>query len=190
MVSDCIELCSAPLPFNLEHAKFASPTYLLPTRKDLWPLHTMVVDLITGLKYPDGTMSSTLAVAICVFCKWLEAKFLTNRSSREATRWFHEAIVCQFCTPCVVRTNHGMEFQGEFHAYLECMGIKHSFISVAHPHVNGLIERYNGMIRRGLRMWLAALPGIHPREALPEVLAGIRMLPTQVGLSPFMLLYK
>ena len=152
MVSDCVELCSAALPFAIEHAKFVSPTYLLPTRKDLWPLHTMAIDLITGLKYPDGSMSSVLAVAICVFCKWVEAQFLANRSSRAVTRWFHEEIVCRFGTPCVVRTDHGMEFQGEFHTYLERMGIRHSLISVAHPRANGLIERYNGVIRRGLRM--------------------------------------
>ena len=140
------------LPFALEHAIFMSPTYLLPTRKDLWPLHTMAVDLITGLKYPDGTILLILAVAIYVFCKWLEAEFLTNRSSRKATRWFHEALVCWFGTPCVVRTDHGLEFQRDFHAYLECMGIKHSLISVAHPCTNGLIERYNRVISMGLRI--------------------------------------
>ena len=67
MVSDCVELCSTVLTFALEHAKFMSPMYLLPTRQDLWPLHTMAMDLITGLKYPDGTMSSILAVAFFIF---------------------------------------------------------------------------------------------------------------------------
>ena len=116
MVSDYVELCSTALPFALEHAKFTSPTYLLPTREDLWQLHTMDVDLITGLKYLDGTMLSVLAVVICIFFKWLEAELLANKSSREVTRWFHEAIVCWFGTPYVVQTNHGLEFQGEFHA--------------------------------------------------------------------------
>ena len=110
MVSDCIELCSTALPFALEHAKFTSPMYLLPTGKDLWPLYTMAMDLITGLKYPDKTLSSILAVAICIFYKWLEAEFLANRSSRMVTRWFHESIVCHFGTPYVVLTNHGLEF--------------------------------------------------------------------------------
>ena len=132
MISDCVEDFSKALPFALEHAKFMSPTYLLPTRKNLWLLYTIAMDLITGLKYPDGTMSSIVAVAICVFCKCLETEFLANRSSGEVTRWFHKAIVCRFSTPCVMQTDHGLEFQGEFHAYLECMGIKHSLISVAH----------------------------------------------------------
>ena len=34
------------------------------------------------------------------------------------------------------------------------------------------------------------MPGIHWSEVLPEVLAGMHLLPTRVGLSPFMLLYK
>ena len=73
MLSKCIVVCAATLPFALEHAKFNHPTCLFPTSKGLYPLHTMAIDLITGLKYPDGTMSAILAVAICVFCKWLEA---------------------------------------------------------------------------------------------------------------------
>ena len=34
------------------------------------------------------------------------------------------------------------------------------------------------------------MPGIHPKEALQKVLVGLRMLPTRVGLSPLLLLYK
>ena len=86
--------------------------------------------------------------------------------------------------------DHSTKFQGEFHQYLEQMGICHSLISVAHPHANGLVEHYNGVLCHGLRKQLAAMPGIHPKEALPEVLAGLRMLPTRIGLSPFLLLYK
>ena len=73
MLSECIAVYAATLPFALEHAKFNYPTYLILTSKGLYPLHMMAVDLITGLQYPDGTMSAILAVAICVFCKWLEA---------------------------------------------------------------------------------------------------------------------
>ena len=70
------------------------------------------------------------------------------------------------------------------------MGIRHSLISVAHSRANGLVERYNGVIRRGLCKQLAAMPGFHIKEALPEVLGDLRMLPTRIGLSPFLVLYK
>ena len=69
--------------------------------------------------------------------------------------------------------DHGTEFQDVLHQYLEWMGIRHSLISVAHPRANGLVGHYNGMICRGLHKQLAAMPGIHPKEALAEVLAGL-----------------
>ena len=70
------------------------------------------------------------------------------------------------------------------------MGIKHTIISVCHPRANGLVERYNGIIRAGLRKMFAALPGVPLRDYLPEILVGLRLLPTKMGLSPFFLLYK
>ena len=143
-----------------------------------------------GLKYPDSTMSTILAMAICVFCTWLEVKFLTNHSSREVTRWFHKCIVCRFGAPVAVCMDHFTETRAEFHQYLERMGILHYLISVAHPRANGLVEHYNGVIRHGLCKQLAAMPGIHPKEALPEFLGGLRMLPTRIGLSPFLVIYK
>ena len=73
MLSECITVGAATLPFALEHAEFNSPTYLFSTSKGLYQQHTMAVDLITGLKYPDSTMSAILAMANCVFCKWLAA---------------------------------------------------------------------------------------------------------------------
>ena len=79
----------------------------------------MAVDPIMGLKYPDVSMAAILAVAICVFCEWIEVQFLSNCSSCEVARWFHECIVCRFGAPVVVHTDHGTDFQGEFHQYLE-----------------------------------------------------------------------
>ena len=86
--------------------------------------------------------------------------------------------------------NHGTVFQGEFHQYLDQMGIRYSLISVAHPRANGLVECYNGVIHHGLCKQLAAMPGIYPEAALPELLGCLRMPHTRIGLSLFLLLYK
>ena len=83
---ECIAVCAGTLPFALEHAKLKSPSYLFPTGKGLYLLHTMAADLIMGLKYPNITVSATLAMAICVSYKWLEAQFIANCSSWEVTR--------------------------------------------------------------------------------------------------------
>ena len=70
------------------------------------------------------------------------------------------------------------------------MGIRHTLISVAHPRANGLVERYNGIIRSGLSKVLAAMPSATWGEALPDILAGLRLLPTRIGLSPYYLVFK
>ena len=153
MVSDCVQWCSATIPYALEHAQFKNPLYLFPTRKDICPLHAWCIDLVTGLKYPDGSVGvgSVLAVAIDAFSKWVEACMVPSKSSADIVTWFYRDIVCHFGTPVCVRSDHGTEFQGAFIDYLHRMGIQHRLISVAHPRANGLVERYNGVIRRGLR---------------------------------------
>ena len=77
-----------------------------------------------------------------------------------------------------------------FNRYLTRMGIQHTIILVCYPCANGLVERYNGIIRAGLHKMFAALPGVPLRDYLPEILVGLHLLPTKMGLIPFFLLYK
>ena len=58
------------------------------------------------------------------------------------------------------------------------MGIKHTILLVCHPRENGLVECYNSIIRTGLRKMFAALPEVPWQEYLPEILVGLRLLPT------------
>ena len=52
------------------------------------------------------------------------------------------------------------------------------------------MERYNGCIKAGFRRLKAALPEGEWYEFLPDVLAGLRMLPSSLGLSPFLVAHK
>ena len=74
--------------------------------------------------------------------------------------------------------------------YLSRLGVQQRLISTGHPRSNGLVERYNGVIKMGLRRVLTALPEMSWSEALPDVLMGIRTLPTRLGYSPFLLVFK
>lgn len=59
-------------------------------------------------------------------------------------------------------------------------------ISTLHPRANGLIERYNREVKAGLRRLMAANLKTPWFELLPDVIRGLRILPTTAtGHSPF-----
>lgn len=90
----------------------------------------------------------------------------------------------------MVRSDKGKEFMGHFDKYLRELGVDHRVISTAHPRANGLIERYNRSIKEGLRKMSTLVGTIAWDEVLPEVLAGLRMLPTRLGVSPHLIVFK
>ena len=73
---------------------------------------------------------------------------------------------------------------------MQGLGVVHRVISTAHPRANGLVERYNRVVKEGLRKLATLSPAVAWDELLPEVLAGLRMLPTKVGWSPHLLCFK
>ena len=90
--------------------------------------------------------------AVCHFSKWVEAAPLADKSSQGTTHWLHSQIVCRFGVPWGLRVDQGTEFKGAFREYCAHLGIQLLPIFTSHPQANGLIERYNGVIRAGLRM--------------------------------------
>ena len=61
----------------------------------------------------------------------------------------------------------------------------------AHPRANGLVERYNKVIKEGLRKFVVAAGARFSWvEFLGDIAAGLRMLPTRNGYSPFLLVFK
>lgn len=74
--------------------------------------------------------------------------------------------------------------------YLRSIGVRQLLTSVAHPRANGIVERYNRVIKEGFRRLLALCPHTNWVEHIPDILAGLRMLPTRLGVSPYMLCYK
>jgi hypothetical protein len=60
----------------------------------------------------------------------------------------------------------------------------------AHPQANGLVERYNGVLRSGIRKMLTCAPDVPWTDHLPAILAGLRFLPTRLGLPPAWVAFK
>ena len=192
MRRDCAARARAALPRQQESARFRHPPWLLPTERGARPFRIWCLDLITGLQpaAPDG--STEVIVGIDPFTRWLEMAALPDKSAARVVTWFHEQIVCRYGTPTAVRTDNGTEFLGDFDAYLRSWGIQHQLCSVRNPRANGLVERLNGTIKRGLRRFLTAMPHSYCWEYLQEVARACRMSchPALGGVSPFFAVYK
>jgi transposase InsO family protein len=164
--------------------------YIKATWKGRAPFRLWALDLVTRLLPPGKNGETTLGVAVCPFSKWIEAQPLPDKSSHTIMQWFHFRIVCQFGVPWGVRVDQGTEFKGRFQEYCEYLGIKILTIYTAHPQANGLVERYNGVIRAGLRKSATFKPDVPWTELLPAILAGLRFLPTRLGYPPAWIAFK
>ena len=65
---------------------------------------------------------------------------------------FFKGLVCRFGVPNRVITDNGTQFMSHtFMQYVQDLGGKVCFASVAHPRSNGQAERANDEVLRGLR---------------------------------------
>lgn len=174
----------------LENSKFPAPPHLITTNKGTAPFDTWCIDTIVGLNPPGAEGETALVICVCACSKWVEAWPIRDMKSASVARLFHLHITCRFGVPRVVRSDRGREYAGDFATYLASMGVDHRVISTAHPRANGLVERYNRVVKSGLRKLISEVPDTNWTEHLPEVLAGLRMLPTKTGLSPHLICFK
>ena len=92
-----------------------------------------------------------LYVAIDKFTKWPEVEPLRKVTSQSAVKFF-KGLVCRFGVPNRVITDNGTQFTSHtFMQYIQDLGNKVCFASVAHPRSNGQAERANAEVLRGPR---------------------------------------
>lgn len=104
-----------------------------------------------------------------------------------------EALVEMFARtgiPDEILTDRGSNFCGELmEQFFHLLGIRHIKTSAYHPETDGMVERYNGTLKSGLRKYLDHFGG-EWQKALPYLLFAFRELPhSATGYSPFELLY-
>ena len=128
-----------------------------------------------------------MLVAIDKFSKWIEARPIIKIKSEQAVQFFTD-IIYRFGVPNSIITDNGTQFTGK-----KFTNIRVDWSVVAHPQMNGQVERANGMILQGLkprifnklnkfgRRWLTELP---------SVIWSLRVtLSRATGFSSFFLVY-
>ncbi len=130
-------------------------------------------------------------VAVDPMTKWVEIGPLKDKASATVATWFHTNITCRYGPPGRVRCDQGTEFKGAFDTYLRSIGCKLTLIFSAHPRANGLVKRYNKCIKEGLRNFIVAAGAKFAWvDFIGDIAAGLCMLPTRLGYSPFLLVFK
>jgi transposase InsO family protein len=134
-----------------------------------------------------------LYVAIDKFTKWSQVEPVRKVTAQSAVK-FLKGLVCRFGVPNRIITDNGTQFMSHaFMQYVQDLGGKICFASVAHPRSNGQAERANAEVLRGLktrtfdklrkcgRRWI---------DELSAVLWSIRTTPNRAtGQTPFSLVY-
>ena len=85
-------------------------------------------------------------VAIDKFTKWLEVEEVRKVTAQSAIKFF-KGLVCHFGVLNWVITDNGTQFTScTFMQYIQDLGSKVCFASVAHPRSNGQAERANAQV--------------------------------------------
>ena len=130
-------------------------------------------------------------VAIDKFTKWPEVEAVRKVTAQSAIKFF-KGLVCRFGVPNRIITDNGTQFTTHaFMQYIEDLGSRVCFASLAHPWSNGQAERANAEVLRGLRTKSfdrLRKSGRRWIDELPAVLWSIRTTPNRAtGQTPFAL---
>jgi hypothetical protein len=133
-------------------------------------------------------------VAINKFTKWIEYKLIAKLTPDQVVDFIFDILHC-FGFPNTIITDLGSNFMAnQFWEFCENACLKIKYVFVAHPRVNGQVERANGMIIDGLKKRLydenSKKGGKWIRE-LTHVVWGLRTQPSKAtGQKPFFLIYS
>ena len=90
-------------------------------------------------------------VAIDKFTKWPKVEAVRKVTAQSAVKFF-KGLVCRFGVPNRVITDNGTQFTSHtFMQYIQDLGSKVCFASVAHPRSNDQAKRANAEVLQGLK---------------------------------------
>jgi transposase InsO family protein len=132
-------------------------------------------------------------VAIDKFTKCIKHKPITKLSADRVVSFICD-ILHRFSFPNTIITDLGSNFHShQFWDLCESSAIEVKYVSVAHPRVNGQVERANGLILDGFKKRLYnenSKKGGKWIDETSSVVWGLRTQPSKaIGQSPFFLVY-
>lgn len=152
------------------------------------PFHRLAMDMVGPL--PTTEEGHRFVLTVCDYgTRYPEAFPLHTTTSKDVAG----ALVEMFARtgiPAEILMDRGSNFCSELMEELfHLLGVRHVKTSAYDPETDGMVERYNGTLKRGLRKYLDHFGG-EWQKALPYLLFAYRELPhAAMGYSPFELLF-
>ena len=99
-------------------------------------------------------------------------------------------VFCRVGFPKEILTDQGTNFMSKvFQQFCKMLGVKKLKTTVYHPQCNGLVERYNGTLKKSIKKFVHDHPARWD-DFIPALLFAYREVPCDsTGFSPFELLY-
>ena len=137
------------------------------------------------LDYAGPVEGKMILIIIDAHSKWIEAICTSNTTSNAVIEELRE-LFAKFGIPETVVTDNGTCFVSlEMESFLRRNGVKHLTSVQYHPSSNGLAERANQVVKRGLKKVKAG----SMRTRLSKILFAYRLTPqTTTGVAPAELL--
>nr|GEY21073.1 reverse transcriptase domain-containing protein [Tanacetum cinerariifolium] len=131
-----------------------------------------------------------LIVVMDYFTKWIEAKAAATITGGQVKKFVWDNIVCRFGIPGEIISDNGKQFSDNpFKDLCDKLNITQRFASVKHPQSNGLVERANRSLGKGIKSRLGE-GNKNWVEELPHVLwAHQTMIKSSHSDTPFSLTY-
>src|SRR4051794_3192528 len=138
------------------------PASALKTIPITWSFAVWCLDMVGPFRPARGNMTHIL-VMVDKFTKWVEVKPIRKLDGRTSIKFLKD-IINRYGYPHSIITDNGTNFaKGAFAPFCMEKRIRLDVASVAHPQVNGQVERMNGLILEGIKPRL-----IVPTEELEE----------------------
>jgi Integrase zinc binding domain/Integrase core domain len=92
-----------------------------------------------------------IITAIDYFTRWPEARAVKEATAEEAAKFIYEELICRHGIIDVIHTDQGTHFVNEMiTALTQRFDMRHHKITAYHPQANGLVERFNGTLKKTL----------------------------------------
>jgi transposase InsO family protein len=115
-----------------------------------WPFAVSNLDMVGPLQQAPRGFTHVL-VEVDKFSKWIEARPIINVCSEEVVSFFTD-IISRFGIPNTIITDNDTQLTGKkFLNFYDDNHIRVDWSGVAHPKMNGKVERANDMILQGLK---------------------------------------